>query len=95
MTKYKTYMSVTFHSGSAQPSEITNVLREYGWKPVYGSYDYVYEWEKDFTETEEAQEEYWEHITNVHHRLKPLNVWYNLRTYEYGKEDFTTIYCRC
>ncbi len=94
MTKYTTYMSVTFHSKSARPTEITNILKEYGWKPTYGDYDYAYTWEKDINETEETTKEFWKHVDTVHDKLTELDVWYNLRTYEYGKEGFTTVYCR-
>ena len=49
MTKYRTYMSVTVHSEGASPSEITDVMKELGWEPVYGAYDFVYTWEDAVT----------------------------------------------
>ena len=87
-------MSVTLNSGGVIPTEITKVLREFGWKPIYGGYDYAYQWDKDIYENQENEKYFWNHINNTHNTLKPLNVYYNLRTYEHGKEGFTPIYCR-
>lgn len=43
----KTYVTIIFSSEGAKPSEVKNRLLELGLKAVRGSYDFVYEWNKD------------------------------------------------
>ncbi len=43
----KTYLSIIFSSEGAPPSEVKSRLFELGFKAVKGSYDFVYEWERD------------------------------------------------
>ena len=43
----KTYLSIIFSSEGAPPSEVKNRLLELGFKAVKGSYDFVYEWNKE------------------------------------------------
>ncbi len=93
MAKYVTYMSVTLHPDGANPTEITRVLRNLGWKPVYGGYDYAYEWDKELTVGQENFDKYCDQINTMHTSLKNMDVTYNLRTFEHGKEEFTTHYC--
>ena len=92
MTEYRTYMSVTLHSEGAKLSDITRVMEELGWKPVYGAYDFAYEWDKKLVD-EGNFEEYCKNINTVHDSLSGLNVSFNIRTFEQGKEEFTTINC--
>ena len=95
MTKYVTYMSVTLHTDSATPTEIACVLKEHGWTPVYGPYDFSYSWTKDLNTADGTFEnEFCTTIDDVHCKLAALNVWYNLRTFERGTENFTTITAR-
>ena len=44
MTKYVTYMSVYHHSEGASPEEVYYTLKDLGWKPVYGAWDFAYDW---------------------------------------------------
>ncbi|RLF51153.1 MAG: hypothetical protein DRN11_03300 [Thermoplasmata archaeon] len=43
----KTYVTIIFSSEGAKPSEVKNRLLELGLKAVRGSYDFVYEWDKE------------------------------------------------
>jgi hypothetical protein len=92
MTKYITYMSVYHHSEGASPEEVYNKLKDLGWKPVYGAYDFAYEWDEQWGEKSNNFEEYAKYIAEVHNKLKGLNVYYNLWTTEYGKEDYAVYY---
>jgi hypothetical protein len=40
----ETYLRVTFHSEGAKPSEVADRLREFGFVPTQGNYDFVYAW---------------------------------------------------
>lgn len=40
----ETYLRVTFHSEGAKPSEVADRLREFGFVPTQGNYDFVYTW---------------------------------------------------
>ncbi len=40
----ETYLRITFHSEGAKPSEIADRLREFGFIPTQGNYDFVYDW---------------------------------------------------
>lgn len=87
MTRYKTYLSVIFNSRGAAPPEIVEILKGLGWEPIYGGYDFVYEWDSDLKTQEDTSKLYFEHINNIHNRLENLNVSYSLSTYKIGKED--------
>lgn len=43
----KTYLSIIFSSEGAKPSEVKSRLLELGLKAVKGSYDFVYEWDRE------------------------------------------------
>jgi len=45
----KTYLSVWFHSDGKRPSEVNEKLKEFGFEPTKGSYDYVYKWKNETT----------------------------------------------
>jgi hypothetical protein len=40
----ETYLRVTFHSEGAKPTEVADKLREFGFVPTQGNYDFVYDW---------------------------------------------------
>ncbi|MCE8422552.1 MAG: hypothetical protein J5U19_10175 [Candidatus Methanoperedens sp.] len=40
----KSYLNVWFNSEGGKPSEINQRLLSLGFKPLKGSYDYVYDW---------------------------------------------------
>jgi hypothetical protein len=80
-------MSVIFHSRGASPIEVLKIMKGLGWKPLFGSYDFSYEWDIDFTENDETFQEYCEHINILHNRMENLNISYTLRTFQHGKKD--------
>jgi hypothetical protein len=92
MTKYVTYMSVYHHSEGASPEEVYYTMKDLGWKPVYGAWDFAYDWTENWGEKSSNFEEYAKYIADVHNKLKGLNVYYNLWTTEYGKEDYAVNY---
>jgi hypothetical protein len=92
MTKYVTYMSVYHNSEGASPREVWDTLKDLGWKPVYGKYDFAYEWEDNWGKKSSNFDEYATYIADVHNKLRGLKVYYNLWTSEYGKEDFAVFY---
>ena len=71
----KSYLIVWFNSEGSRPSEVNRRLMSLGFKPIQGSYDYVYEWDSN-TELEE--------ILNFGDRiqvtLKGLNVMFKIET---------------
>ena len=91
MGKYVTYMSVIFHSRGASPIEVLKIMKGLGWKPLFGGYDFSYEWDIDFTEDEKSFQEYCEHINILHNRMENLNISYTLKTFQRGKEDISDI----
>ena len=88
MTGYVTYMDVSFSSDGATPTELTETLKQFGWKPCYGRYDYIYEWGPNWGTKETNIQEFFDYINKVHEVLKNYKVYYSLRTYEKGKENF-------
>ena len=91
MPKYVTYMSVIFHSRGASPIEVLKIMKGLGWKPMFGGYDFAYEWDIDFTIDEKSFQEYCEHINILHNRMENLNISYTLKTFERGKENYPTL----
>lgn len=45
----KSYMTVSFSSEGRKPSEIIDRLTQFGFKPIHGNYDLIYEWDKTST----------------------------------------------
>ncbi|UCG69496.1 MAG: hypothetical protein JSV09_00280 [Thermoplasmata archaeon] len=88
MPGWITYMEVSMYSEGATPWELTNKLKEHGWKPVYGRYDYAYKWDQNWGNKDHNIQEFLEFINTWHEIMKGYNVHYSLRTYEEGKEDF-------
>lgn len=41
-----TYLSLWFSSEGASPVEVSQSLSKIGFKPMHGSYDFVYDWDK-------------------------------------------------
>ena len=91
MVKYVTYMSVIFHSRGASPNEVLQIMKGLGWKPVYGGYDFMYEWDIDLGKDQGSFQEDCEHINILHNRLENLNISYTLKTFERGKENAITM----
>jgi hypothetical protein len=45
----KTYLLVWFNSEGARPSEINRRLMSLGFEPMQGTYDFVYNWNSNFS----------------------------------------------
>lgn len=88
MAGYITYMEVSMNSEGVTPEELTKTLKKLGWKPVYGRYDYAYDWGTDWGHKDTNIQEFFTHINKTHKTLKGCKVYYSLRTYEQGKENF-------
>ena len=88
MTVYITYMEVSLYSEGVSPRELTETLRGIGWKPVYGRYDFAYEWGTNWGDKDTNIQEFLDHINKTHHALEGSKMNYSLCTCEQGKEDF-------
>jgi hypothetical protein len=88
MPEYITYMEVNLNSEGVPPDELTETLRKIGWKPVYGRYDFAYEWGPQWNKGGTNMQEYFTHIKKTHNTLRGCKVHYCLRTFEQGTEDF-------
>lgn len=88
MPGWITYMEVSMYSEGATPTELTHKLKEHGWHPVYGRYDFAYKWDQNWGNKETNIQEFLDYINTWHEVLKGYNIHYSLRTYEEGKEDF-------
>ncbi|MEM3342314.1 MAG: hypothetical protein QW728_06435 [Thermoplasmata archaeon] len=71
----KTYLTVTFNSEGAKPSEVSERLTMLGFKPCTGNYDFVYEWDKNAT----VQDALW-FGDRIHAILKGNSVLFKLET---------------
>ena len=89
-TTYATYMKVTLNSEGATPTEVTTTMKKLGWVPVYGPYDYKYNWNNTWTSDYTNVEKVMPNFDTVHKALKGYNIGYHYTTYESGKEDFWT-----
>ncbi len=90
---YTTYMKVNFTPGGLTPGEITNILREHGWKPVYGAFDFAYKWEGNWGNKDTNIQEFLDFINTTHAALVGSDVTYSLCTCEHGKENFYVKWC--
>lgn len=88
MPGWITYMEVSLSSEGVTPMELVNKLKEHGWHPVYGRYDFGYKWDGNWGSKDTNFHEYVDFVNKWHEILKGYNVHYSLRTYEEGKEDF-------
>lgn len=71
----KTYLTIWFNSDGGRPSEITEKLKDLGFMPVKGNYDFEYEWD------EEAQvDEILSIGDKIQKELKPYKVLFTLET---------------
>ncbi len=91
MTAYITYMKMKTNSRDFMFRQIEEVLKRHQWKPIYGKYDYAYEWDINGKSLDANVQEFFNHIHSTHEALKNFNVDYSLRTYKEGKEDFLVI----
>ena len=72
----KTYLTVTFNSEGSSPSEVRDQLLNLGFKAAKGSYDFVYEWDK---ETVDVDELVW-FADKIHSVLKKHRVYFTIES---------------
>lgn len=70
-----TYLSVTFSSEGARPSDIVNRLVAIGFEPTTGNFDFVYEWDKKA----KVEDAIWL-ADKLHETLKGMGVQYRIET---------------
>ena len=71
----KTYLTVWFNSEGAGPVEVVERLRSFGFKPLRGYHDHVYDWKRDVDLGDILQ------LTDkIHETLKGLKVLYKIET---------------
>ena len=85
MANWVTYLDIEMNPNSATPNEIVNKLVKIGWKPVWGDWDFAWDWGTRWTPNGNNSY-YWENIEKTHAVLKALKVDWSYRTYERGKE---------
>ena len=71
----RTYVRMTFHSEGANPQKVLETMRMLGFEESMGMHDFVYRW-KD----KAALEEVLRLISDMHERLKGLDVNYEITT---------------
>jgi len=71
----KTYLTITFSSEGAKPSEVVARLQSLGFKPITGSYDFVYNWDSSAT----VEEAIW-FADKIHATLEGYNTRFQLET---------------
>ena len=72
----KTYLKIIFNSEGNSPSEIKDQLLNLGFKATKGNYDFVYDWNEEFTNVEDLV---W-FADKVHSTLKKSNVYFTIET---------------
>jgi hypothetical protein len=65
-----------FNSEGNSPSEIKDQLLNLGFKATKGNYDFVYDWNEEFTNVEDLV---W-FADKVHSALKKSNVYFTIET---------------
>ncbi|MFQ6106068.1 MAG: hypothetical protein ACE5QF_00560 [Thermoplasmata archaeon] len=70
-----TYLTVTFNSDGARPSDVVQRLQALGFVPTTGNYDFMYEWDKNA-----GVEEAIDLADQIHHTLKGMKVLYKVET---------------
>ena len=72
----KTYLKIMFNSEGNSPSKIKDQLLNLGFKATKGNYDFVYDWNEEFTNVEDLV---W-FADKVHSTLKKSNVYFTIET---------------
>lgn len=70
-----TYLTLTFNSEGAKPSEVISALEDIGFRPATGFYDFQYEWEDNAT-----LEDVVVLADKVHVTLKGMNASFKMET---------------
>jgi len=86
MVNWVTYLRITLNPTSADPEQVVKKLTKLGWKPVYGDYDFAWEWENGW-EPNGYNKTFWENLDKAYKVLQTVAVDFSFRTYEKGKES--------
>jgi len=92
MPNFVTYLSLEMNPNSATPNEIVNKLTKLGWTPVFGDWDFAWNWGTKWqpnghpTTTNGGNTFYWRNINKTYKVLQGLKVDFSFRTYQKGKE---------
>ncbi|HEY6238749.1 MAG TPA: hypothetical protein VIZ68_06160 [Thermoplasmata archaeon] len=71
----RTYVRMMFHSEGSDPQSVVVVMRSLGFEESMGMHDFVYRWKE-----KAAFDDVIRLVTEMHHRLKGLDVQYELTT---------------
>lgn len=74
----RTYIDIIFNPDSAGTAEVITALSKIGLKPIFGTHDFVIDWDTD--------KEFKEIFKKVENVLKSLKVSYRLQTFESSSE---------
>lgn len=71
-----TYLTVTFTTEGAKPSEVATRLQSIGFKPTKGNYDFIYEWAK----SAKVEDALWL-ADKIQATLRGMNVLFKIETH--------------
>lgn len=72
----KTYLTIMFNSDGSSPSNVRDQLLNLGFKAAKGSYDFIYDWEKEDVTVEELV---W-FADKVHASLKDHKIYFTIES---------------
>jgi hypothetical protein len=72
---WRTYLVIYFGTKNLKPSKVAKELESLGFKTIFGSVDFIYEWNEKPT-----KEQVLELADKVHDKLKDSGVIFNLDT---------------
>ena len=76
----KTFLTITFDSEGAKPSDVVERLSMLGFKPAHGNYDFVYDWGNKDSESKVRVEDAVWFGDKVHATLRGSKVLFQLET---------------
>ncbi|HYS71708.1 MAG TPA: hypothetical protein VEM95_04730, partial [Thermoplasmata archaeon] len=79
MANWVTYLNIEMNPGSANPAEIVNKLVKLGWKPVWGDWDFAWDWGSKWAPNGNNKA-YWDYVEKTYTVLKSLHVDWSYRT---------------
>jgi len=85
LASWVTYLSLEMNPFSASPAQIVEELTKLGWKPVWGSWDFAWDWGNRW-QPNANNAGFWQNIAKAHKVLQSLKVDFSFRTFEKGKE---------
>ncbi len=86
MANWVTYVNMGLNPESAPPAKIMETLTKLGWKPVWGAWDFAWDWGSKW-QPNGNNAYFWQTIEKTHKALQTLKVDWSFRTFERGKES--------